>query len=89
MDRLLGVISDEKGKISLSRVILALQLVYVNWYATTHVPSADWWSFQGAICVALVAWAAGPRGLEYLAPRMTELAKILRRRAAAKSKTND
>jgi hypothetical protein len=30
VDKLLGLISDEKGKISLSRVILACQLAYVK-----------------------------------------------------------
>jgi hypothetical protein len=78
VDKLLGLISDEKGKISLSRVILACQLAYVNWYAIAYEPTEAWWSFQGALCIALVAWAAGPRGLEYLAPRVTDLAKALK-----------
>lgn len=74
---------DEQGKTSLSRVLLLAQLLYVDlavlaavlFPAVTLTP--EFWGYNGTLTIALVAWAAGPRGLQYLGPQIGATARGL------------
>ena len=83
----MAFLSDEQGKPSLSRTLLLFQLIYVDVTATVSAlwgvrPEPEWWGYNGALAIALVAWAAGPRGLQYLGPVVGQMVDKLTGRAA-------
>lgn len=70
------VMSDESGKLSMARALLVIQLAIVNVAgvieAFTFFGFPDvWWALQATIFIGLLAWAAGPRGLQYLGPTVS------------------
>lgn len=76
-------LKDEQGKLSLSRVLLLAQILYVDVAITLAVLlptvrlTAEWWAYQGTLSIALIAWAAGPRGLQYLGPTVRDVGKSI------------
>ena len=72
-------LTDEKGKLSAARLLLLLSLVFtaalivfdvVLW---GDVPS-DVYSLLGVVFTGLLAWSAGPRMAQYLAPQIGAVA---------------
>lgn len=76
------ILRDEQGGLSMSRTLLLCQLVYVDILAALGavgavVLSGQWWTFQGTLVIGLVAWAAGPRGLQYLGPQLGNIGRAI------------
>lgn len=61
----------------MARTLLLVQLFYVNASAALSSPAPEWWAFNGTLIVGLVAWAAGPRGLQYLGPQIAAAGKAI------------
>lgn len=72
-------LTDEQGKLSLSRILLLAQLVYVDVssavaaFTLSVVLTGEWWVYQSTLTVGLIAWAAGPRGLQYIGPVLGQI----------------
>ena len=67
-------LDDEQGHRSMARLALGAELVYV-WLLglldispRIEVPGPVW-VLPGSLIIALVAWAGGPRALQYLGPQ--------------------
>lgn len=74
------VLQDERGSWSAARVLLILELVYL-WvlglivtFAGLEVPG-EVWALHGSLVIALVAWAGGPRTMQYLGPQVAGVAQ--------------
>lgn len=66
---------DEQGKLSMARTLLCVHLAYAYVALTAKllgliVLEPPDYALLTAYFVALSAWAAGPRGLQYLGPRI-------------------
>jgi hypothetical protein len=82
--RLKELVTDEKGKLSASRVGLWLTLlsagavIAVDVYQTlqnkTPIPNTVY-SLQGTMFMAFASWAAGPRIAQYLGPQIGAVAQ--------------
>lgn len=76
----MSLFRDERSKLSGARVFLALELVYV-WglgllETVTHLEvSGPVWALHASLVLALIAWAAGPRGLQYIGPQIAGAAQ--------------
>lgn len=88
------LLRDEQGGISMARTLLLGQLIYVGFLSV--FPSladasltAEWWTYNGTISIGLIAWAAGPRGLQYLAPRVSKVATAIKDAATARINRTD
>lgn len=75
-----GFFFDERGAKSLARGSLALELVYVWWlgwqdvFRDVEVP-LEIYALHGSITIALVAWAGGPRAMQYIGPQVAGVAR--------------
>ena len=70
-------LDDEQGHRSMARLALVAELVYV-WLLglldispRIEVPGPVW-VLHGSLIIALIAWAGGPRGLQYLGPQVAK-----------------
>lgn len=92
-----GFLHDENGKLSMARVLLLYVVVRLDALAVLDAarPALDlpveWWAVQGGLLIALVAWAGGPRGLQYLGGQVGKVARAVAEtvKRAAGRKTPD
>lgn len=68
-------LQDETGKNSMGRILLIVNLLGVYLAGGIEALSpiqfpGEWWALQATIFVGLLAWVAGPRGLQYLGPHV-------------------
>lgn len=92
-------LKDETGKNSMGRVLLIVNLFGVYFAggleALTPVEfPGEWWALQATIFIGLLAWVAGPRGLQYLGPQIGDTmaglkAAISKRKQGVDSRTDD
>lgn len=79
----MSLMKDEQGNRSAARLFLAIELGIV-WLTcllelfTGFGVSDTVWAMHGSLMIALVAWAAGPRGLQYLGPQIGRVAGAIR-----------
>ena len=75
---MIEIVRDERGSLSAARVFLAASLAFTG--IIIVLDSTIWdvpepaYSLLGALTVGLVAWAAGPRMAQYLAPQVGAVA---------------
>ena len=86
------LLRDEQDNWSAARCFLAIDLVLVWCTALvelfTSLSSSDTvWAFHGSLCITLAAWAAGPRGLQYLGPVINKVAGSIRGDGATAKRT--
>ena len=72
-------LTDEKGKLSAARLLLLLSLVFTAALIVFDVVlwgdvSSDVYSLLGVVFTGLLAWSAGPRMAQYLAPQIGAVA---------------
>ena len=78
----MSMLTDERGKRSTARTLLVCELVYL-WGAglletfTAVEFSAPAWTLHGSLVIALVAWAAGPRAMQYLGPQVGRVGRAV------------
>lgn len=77
-----GFLHDEKGKLSMSRALLLTQLVVVNVAGVVEggdwlTLPGEWWALQAGLLIALVAWAGGRAGLQYLGPQVAGVVRAV------------
>jgi|GEM_PF-1076051 len=80
-DRPRGFLQDEQGSWSTARVLLVVELVYLwvlallaTFLPGTEVPG-EVWALHGSLVIALIAWAGGPRAMQYLGPQVAGVAQ--------------
>ena len=91
----MSFLRDEKGKLSAARVLLTATLVFA--FGVIYRDAADpgfrvaleAWGLLAGLLIALVAWAAGPRGLEYLGPQVSKLATAVTARLRGTDREGD
>lgn len=76
----MDLLKDEKGRWSSARALLASEMIYLWWSGPGIAWSGDLIALHSVLVVGLLAWAAGPRGLEYLGPQLTSLGGAIVRR---------
>ena len=77
-------LTDEKGKLSAARLLLLLSLVFTAALIVFDVVlwgdvSSDVYSLLGVVFTGLLAWSAGPRMAQYLAPQIGAVASGIAR----------
>ena len=75
-------LDDEQGHRSMARLALVAELIYV-WLLglldispRIEVPGPVW-VLHGSLILALVAWAGGPRALQYLGPQVGKVSAAI------------
>lgn len=88
------MLRDERGKTSMARTLLVVEVIHVLAMGVLGAVGAvwlspSWWAFQGPVTIALVAWAAGPRGLQYLGPQLGNVARGIAAAASRHTRTDN
>lgn len=72
------ILRDERGSLSAARIFLAVSLIFTG--IIIVLDSTIWevpepvYSLLGGLAVGLVAWAGGPRAMQYLGPQVAGMA---------------
>lgn len=76
----MSVLRDEKGNLSSARMFLGLELVYLWTQGPVISGKVDLLAIHATLVIGLLAWAAGPRGLEYFAPQASKFGEAILKR---------
>lgn len=77
-----SLLSDEQGNLSSARcsmwivLITTLALITLDALLSITISNASY-SLLGTLCVALIAWAGGPRAMQYLGPQISRVASAI------------
>jgi hypothetical protein len=76
------MLRDEQGSPSMGRLLVTGALVFVGWFTVADIRGADVgqtiYDFWAPIVLTLIAWAAGPRIAQYIAPAAVAAANRVR-----------
>ena len=71
-----SLLRDEQGAWSSARVGLWSVLGFTGWYIVSHdKPDTAVLSLLGSVCIGFMAWAGGPRAMQYLGPTIGNVAQ--------------
>lgn len=89
-----AVLRDERGKLSMARLLLVVELVYLWVMGGLEAlgvleVSGPAWALHGSLVIALVAWTAGPRAMQYLGPQIAGVASGIAAAAKRRSEGTD
>lgn len=79
----MSLLRDEQGGWSSARVgfwvwtVFTIALILLVVTKVVSDPGQAVWSLVGGVFLALIAWAGGPRAMQYLGPRVGEFAKSI------------
>lgn len=66
---------DERGNLSAARSLLAAEIIYL--WVVGPALSDTLVAGHFGLCGFFIAWAAGPRGLQYLGPQIAAFTKAI------------
>lgn len=71
-----NALHDERGAWSSARIGLWTVLAFTGWYIVAHEkPDAGVLSLCGSALLGFMAWAGGPRAMQYLGPQIGAVAQ--------------
>lgn len=72
----MSALRDEQGAWSSARIGMWTVLVFTGWYIVTREkPDAGVLSLCGSALLGFMAWAGGPRAMQYLGPTIGNVAQ--------------